>query len=536
MASLLYFASHHQGKKQNQLAEAFMSARRHLVLLGLIVLLLLSVRLLYSNSTLVNSSVCIVSNTKTSQDVSALSIRPGALPSYTGWGRAESTLAPFFRIVSFPPTSPTDTVVKFRLECEGSSLCSTAAPAFFVRAYGPSVIAGQVTRVPRSDNQFEVLLRPIDPGKYHVEVVLTFSNLPDFASFPLPDEESYRKFLYEGYHVMGSPFPLSVTGKPAPSPKDFALCRPDQLVESAETNNSEHGRARWRVVDAVNHREHQLGSLVGKNVSLQGYQNSLNSIGIMMDYQFKDCRLMPEPTPKVNLFQCVREPIHIVMIGDSTFRLQEKLIQNYVAFNPLIRVSFLELYGGYLKTQILSGPNVRQFLTEAALGPERRIVLFNTGLHDIHRLCGGSTMFEDRKTYLRSDMSGACVDLYKIAISSLVEEIMKLPETDMKIFQTTTAGWPKYGNYGFAWDPRYGQPLPLDTSFVEYFNQVAITTLQKFPSIQIVDGYHVSHARPDHREIDSKSAIGRKLSHPGLEVISAMVRTWSLLFLQQVCH
>ena len=144
-------------------------------------------------------------------------------------------------------------------------------------------------------------------------------------------------------------------------------------------------------------------------------------------------------------------------------------------------------------------------------------------------------MNEDRRTYLRSDMPGACVDLYKIAISSLIEEIMKLPDDDLKIFQTTTAAWPKYGNYGAAWDPRYGQTLPLDAAFVEYFNSVALDILEDFPSIAIVDGYHVSYGRPDNREIDVKSALGRKLSHPGLEVISAMVRIWSMLVLQQVC-
>jgi len=100
------------------------------------------------------------------------------------------------------------------------------------------------------------------------------------------------------------------------------------------------------------------------------------SVQIRIDFPddripFKDCRLMPEPTTKVNLFQCVREPIHIVMIGDSTHRLQKSIIQMYAGSNPMIHVSFIELYGGYFKTQLLTGPNVRQFLAEAAKGNER---------------------------------------------------------------------------------------------------------------------------------------------------------------------
>lgn len=414
---------------------------------------------------------------------------------------------------------------------------------------------GQVNQVPATmttddNSQYDVVLRPVDPGNYHVEVVLAFSTLPNLHSYPLPDQASYHQFLYEGYHVTGSPFDLRVGGSLALKPHELPLCTSDELqVKPNNRNNDKQPngltaitKARWRVVDivnSVNHQQHnQASSLVATNVTLQGYQSSLNSIGVVLDYQFENCRLMPEPTSKINLFQCVQEPIHIILIGDSNFRLQEKLIRQYVAFNHFIRVSFLELYGGYFKTQILTGPHVAQFLTEAAKKPERRIVLFNTGLHDIHRLCGGDEMIQDRSTYLRDDMPRSCVELYKMAISNLSSDIStKLPTTDVKIFQTSTAAWPKYGNFGVSWDPRYGQALPLDTSFVEYFNEQAVQILQqRHPEIMIMDGYHVSYARPDHREIDVKSAIGKKLSHPGDEVISAMVRMWSMLFLQQVCH
>ena len=509
-----------------------MLARRSLVYIAVIFFCLLSLQLI-ANNTALYSSGFTDTYSKSTNDDTTISIRPGALPSYTGWARPETTMAPFFRITNFPTVAIADTDVTLRLVCEGSPRCSSRSPSFYVRAYGPSVITGKVTKVAGSAHQYEVKFRPIDPGSYHVEVILTFSNMPDLRLFPLPNEESYRNFLYEGYPVSGSPFQLTIRGKSSPDPEDLPLCRPEQLLD----NTGNAGRARWRVMDAVNHKKYQRSSsLIHQNVTLDGYQESYNSLGVMMDYQFKGCRLMPEPTTKVNLFQCVREPIHIIMIGDSTFRLQEKIIQLYAAFNPMIRVSFVELYGGYFRTQVLTGPNVRQFLAEAVKGDERRVVLFNTGLHDIHRLCGGNEMFQDRQTYLRTDMPSSCVDLYKIAIETLTEDIMKLPETDVKIFQTTTAAWPKYGNYGIAWDPRYGQALPLDISAVEYFNEVAISTLKKYSSIKIVDGFHVSHARPDHREIDAKSATGRKLSHPGVEVISAMVRMWSMLFLQQVCH
>lgn len=489
---------------------------------------------------------------KNDDDSAALFIRPGALPSYTGWGRPESTLAPFFRIVEFPANGhvQADTDVTLVLECQGHAECFTSSPAFYVRAYGPSITTGRVQRASGRTNQYKVSFRPIDPGSYTVEIVLTFSNLPSFDIYPLSDKEAYNEFLYEGYNIAGSPLQLYVHGDASPSPQELPLCKPHQLVVEGESfssssspdKNGANDRARWKTVDQVNHEDHQFNSHLTKNVTLQGYQQSLNSLGVVMDYQFKDCRIMPEPTSKVNLFQWVRQPIHVILIGDSTFRLQEKILQSYTAFNPIIRISFLELYGGYFKTQMLTGPNVRQFLQEQQQQStvntsitEQRVILFNTGLHDIHRLCGGSEMIDDRQTYLRSDMPSSCVEMYKIAVETLARDVAALPDKDVKIFQTTTAAWPKHGNYGVAWDPRYGQPLPLDTSFVEYFNEVATRILrQKFPQVQIVDGYYISYARPDNREIDFKSALGKKLSHPGAEVMSAMVRTWSMLFLQQL--
>jgi hypothetical protein len=402
-----------------------------------------------------------------------------------------------------------------------------------VRAYGPSIITGEVIRTSAASHQYEVVFQPFDAGSYTVEIVLTYSDTPKLEAFPLPNQADFEKYLYEGYHVVGSPFQLQVHGRERPYSKDLPLCKQDQLVES--TGHTARGRARWRVVDEINHSSHQNAITAASNITLEGYRESTNSLGVKLDYEYTDCRLMPEPSSRVNIFQCVSEPLHVILIGDSVFRLQAKIMEEFTKFNSHIRVSFVELYGGYFRTQLSTGPNVRNFLSEATASSERRVILFNTGLHDIHRLCGGNEMFEDRRTYLKDDLPTSCVELYKIAISELAEDIAELPETDVKIFQTTTAGWPKYGNYGVAWDPRYGQSLPLDPLVVKRFNEIATTVVQQFPGMHVVDGFDVSFSRPDHREVDVKSAIGRKLSHPGKEVMTTMVRIWSMLFLQQVC-
>lgn len=419
--------------------------RYSFLIIGTVFLVLLSLQILLTSDTKeLFSSVSNVS--KQRDDISVLTIWPGDLPSYTGWSRPEATLAPFFCVVDFQRAVSVDAEVKIRLECKGHSRCEEVSPRFYVRAYGPAIISGSVQRISsRGKNFYEISLNPVDPGSYTVEIVLTFSDLPNFDSFPFSYQEAYDNDMYEGYHVYGSPMQLIVHGNESPLSSELPLCKMAQLVLTND-NKSLAGRSRWKLVDAINYREHQRIRTIGNNITLEGYQKSLNSIGVVLDYQHRDCRLMPEPTPKVNLFQCVRDPLHVIMIGDSNFRLQEKLLQRYVGFNPSIRVSFLELYGGYFRSQLLTGPNVRQFLKDAGSNDlERRIVIFNTGLHDIHRLCGGGEMIEDRRTYLRDDMPSSCVELYKIAISNLSDDVINLPETDIKIFQTTTAGWLKYG-------------------------------------------------------------------------------------------
>ena len=81
--------------------------------------------------------------------------------------------------------------------------------------------------------------------------------------------------------------------------------------------------------------------------------------------------------------------------------------------------------------------------------------------------------------------------------------------------------------------------MPVATEFIDFFNDIAFEVLQDaFPTISIMDGYWVSYARPDNREIapGKKKTLERKLSHPGLEVVSVMLRTWATIVAQSdVC-
>jgi hypothetical protein len=452
----------------------------------------------------------------------ALGIAPGELPGYTGWGRPERTLAGYFAVsnkVQNITTVGEDWLVD--LQCRGHPNCKTATSWFYARAYGPAIVSGQI--VPMGHGAYRIRFQPMDPGLYTVEVVVTFSNPPSIDSFPLPDGAA--PVLYEGYLIAGFPWTLTVTGPMQQS--KLPICSIKQLSESSSF--SAFGKARWRVVDQVRHRKHSIVTHDDSRVSFAAYQQSYNSLGVNLAYEFNDCRLMGKPSQSANPFLCIQKPLHVILIGDSTMRLQRDILASFVYSQ--IRITFVELYGGTLRCQKVSGPNVTMILEEAAAVVERRVVLFNTGLHDIHRLCG-SEWASDRKTYLK-DPNESCSELYKVAVKSLADEVASFP-AEVKIFQTTTAAWPKYGNFGVAWDPRYGQGLPLDSGFIEHFNELAVQVLKPY-QFHIVDGYWISLARPDHREIDQKSDLGKKLSHPGVEVIVAMVRIWFTLVMQSLC-
>ena len=81
--------------------------------------------------------------------------------------------------------------------------------------------------------------------------------------------------------------------------------------------------------------------------------------------------------------------------------------------------------------------------------------------------------------------------------------------------------------------------MPVSTEFVAFFNDIVFDVMKEsFPTIPIMDGYWVSYARPDNREINMgpKQALAKKMSHPGNEVVLAMLRSWVTVVTQsEVC-
>ncbi|KAL3919435.1 MAG: hypothetical protein SGARI_007209 [Bacillariaceae sp.] len=132
----------------------------------------------------------------------------------------------------------------------------------------------------------------------------------------------------------------------------------------------------------------------------------------------------------------------------------------------------------------------------------------------------------------------SCVAEYRNIMQDFVLQIQQFPAS-LKVFQTSTAAWPKYGNWGIEWQDNNPQNMPLVSDFVHRFNEIAVDVINemnrksspKNEIIHMMDGYWMTYARPDNREIGD---IGKKLSHAGDEVLSVMARMWSKMIVDAI--
>jgi len=503
-----------------------------------------------------------------SADVNTIS--PGELPGYTGWARPENTIARSFYIKSISTEYPQvrkEFVITVTTQCKGHKNCvmkeNDNDSLFFLRAYGPAVIPGTIKNYPTSgsDGYYDVVFVFYDPGLYTIEIVLTFSNSPPISIFPLKYES--QEPPYEGYLLPG--FPLLVTVQEADYTSEIKIdaqtlihnetnkytddkaCRVDDFFETNPT--SAIMKARWVVTSKINEKEYFSKTMNSTVISTIGYSTNVNSLGINMEYKYNsNCLLIPESSFDKNLYdqrafsQCpqTKHTIRIIYIGDSVLRVQKDMLQHLLNGVTTVKFDYLSLHGGYRRNQVLGPSNIESFLRDIqkkAAPNDIKVILFNTGLHDIHRLCGAAMEGDERRDYIDINRlnsgSFTCVDEYRALLRDFVNVIKEFP-AQLKVFQSSTAAWPKYGNYGIEWKP-IPQRMPLVSDFSATFNEIAYEVLGDFKNdnINIMDGYWITYPRPDNREI---GGIGNKLSHPGVEVLSTMARKWAMLILDTVCH
>ena len=468
-----------------------------------------------------------------------VALAPGELPGYTGWARPEATLAGFFSIVSLSTHEPmVGKEFAVTLQCNLHEECLNGSSLFYLRAYGPSVIPGVVKN--EGLGKYTLIFVFPDPGRYTVEAVLTFSNPPSLEKFPLTTEQ--EEPAYEGYLVPGFPVQVEVQNALSHSTSTTGtrvpICTSGDLLETSGTSSVL--KARWMVVRRNNAPGHHATS---SKITKSGILRNANSLGIQMEYDFvSDCALLPAASFTVSagdkhpFSKCGGKQIHAIFIGDSVMRAQWEMFKTMTENFPNVGSSYVTLYGGFRRVTKLDKDTLRTKLNDIQdrYGDAVKAVLFNSGLHDIHRLCG-SEWRQDRLEYLDNSLleSGkfSCINEYNALIHDFATMI-KSYDAEFKVFQSTTAAWPKYGNFGVDW-PMGGQLMPMATDVIPFFNDIAYGILKdNFLEIDLMDGYWITYSRPDNREVGT---VGSKLSHPGLEVLSAMARIWSMLILQRAC-
>jgi hypothetical protein len=166
-------------------------------------------------------------------------------------------------------------------------------------------------------------------------------------------------------------------------------------------------------------------------------------------------------------------------------------------------------------------PAIKAALQDLAREDKHFVVMFNSGLHDIHLLCGKNTTFGP---------SFSCGDVYRSKLKELVDVVNSFPAV-LRVWQTTTAAWPKWGVYGSAWPPTKSQRLPKAANVCEYFNDIAWSIMAQ-NNIPVQDTYWLTLSRPDHRKAEEKNQIGSRLMHAGPEVYSILVRKWAMMILE----
>jgi len=501
-------------------------------------------------------------------------IAPGELPGYTGWARPELTLTGHFQIIGVSDTRGTaNREWSVDVECTHEE-CSRGGSLFYLRAYGPSIISGRMED--NGDGTYRAVFYPTDPGRYTVEVVLEFSQKPEYEMFPVGANDT--EMPYEGWLLPGFPMQITieedsaaddaggekdrdsaVATKTADSPSttdERQWCSLDQLLET--DTDSGRTKGRWKVVDNVRTKFHRQITPDGNGVSYLGYQHGLNSLGVKLKYDNNDCKVLTYSRANRDadgvhvIDRCLsglgianspqpQDQIHVIFVGCSVMRLMHSSFDFLLrkANMTNVRTSLVDIRRGLFRTLPHMKSQLRNYTN--TFPDERKFVVFNTGLHDIDRLCSARMWpARDRDQELMNKtipVGEPCIATYKKQFQEMVRFIGDYP-AELKVFRSTTPGWMKYGNFGFSWPTDFTQPFQRSHHMVTQINDIAFDVLANADNandILIMDGFWTSLARPDNTEMGPRNQIGKHMVHPGVEVMDALARKFMHIMLRSTC-
>ena len=303
-------------------------------------------------------------------------------------------------------------------------------------------------------------------------------------------------------------------------------CAARHLYEYDTTSALPKGR--WKVSHLIRGRGQVPDS--SNRTSYNAYRYGLGSVGFQMDYMYNDCDLAP-------LSFLMNQSTHlpdksrttIVFIGDSTMRNQHLLFEEL--FGKILSSVYLKTNDGLLvrMPEIIAG---LQDLTQRHHKGEldNIYILFNAGLHEIDILCNQEFIKSRQRVISIPDANFSCTDQYYSILVSLTQRVLHVPSA-LSVFQSTSAGWLRWGNYGFAWNPTRTQLYPEAPQACADFNGIAYDVMDEY-DVPVIDSFWLTRARSDHREIDKNNGRGKKMVHAGQELNEVLLRQWMSLVLQ----
>ena len=477
--------------------------------------------------------------------------------------------------------------------------CRSHQALFYVRAYGPTIVTGPILRRVSSTtienknssslvHDYQATLVFWQAGDYVLELVLTYSHVPSLET--LSTMVAGSEPAYEGYLLPDMPARLTVVAGPEslpepppqspgtmPTPR-LGDCQPQDLYETSPTSAVHRGI--WSLTHHVRYPDHeqQTGmnnanrSVQDNEFPLTGYQDGSNSIGFRMDYQPVDCHLLSMKELVVRIAYCLYKlqmDLHVVFVGDSNMDHQLVWFRKVFArYHGHVHSSmwftnnglFTRLDELHDKLDRLKRRHEQD--TAANAKPTRYFLLFNAGLHDVEKLCvpalAGQRPHKNQTYLAHQQQDGSttpnaafsCVDQYRHDLTQLVTLLHDYQDLfNLTVFETTIAGWLRWGVYGITWPLTERQVYPRDAHACQIFNRVAWQVLQQqhqtntTMAIPTLDAYWLSLSRPDHREIKiptppkpnstkpAKPPGVSKLVHLGMELYQALLRKWLTLIL-----
>jgi len=340
------------------------------------------------------------------------------------------------------------------------------------------------------------------------------------------------------------------------------VCQAHELIETS--THSQLYTGRWLVTNKTRHwpASRTMDSHSKQNpyaqyeaIDLQNYKASHNALGFQMEYFYNDCTVLSyaDMTSREKWLQVLdgtadggneqkkHQAIHVLYIGDSNTRNQfnyfrdhigmvvsnNQNVQNYdrghswTFLDGRLKLTYVDMMGNWPQTFNKTVDTIHHHVQEPRNRGDNFMVLYNAGLHEITNRCSLTGEAKGLK------YDGSCYDVYRQDVRDLTKVVKSFPAS-LRIWQSTVAGWPKWGLFGVSWPQTRGQKFPLEPNFCGWINELAWDVVHTEHQIPVMDTYWISSSRPDHREVADKKDANQqtmyKLVHLGDEVYSFLVR------------